>query len=121
MPDIFFGAGDRTSKLVQQGAARVTMEEFKQHRPHGYEMLYGAMGSDEAISNMSSIYPGHMQVFPLLLYSPGQYSVHFYVWRMDVLRDLGFEAPPTTIGGMSEAFAAFKAANPNKYPYRGAA
>ena len=119
MPDIFFGAGDRTSKLVQQGAARVTMEEFKQHRPHGYEMLYGALGSDEAISNMSSIYPGHMQVFPLLLYRPGQYSVHFYVWRMDVLRELGFEAPPTTIGGMSEVFAAFKAANPNKYPYTG--
>ena len=119
MPDVFFGAGDRTSKLVQQGAARVTMEEFKEHRPHGYKMLLGALGSDAAISNMSSIHPGHMQVFPLLLYRPGQYSVHFYVWRMDILRDLGFDEPPSTIDGMSAVFAAFKEANPNKYPYTG--
>ena len=119
MPDVFFGAGDRTSKLVQQGAARVTMEEFKQHRPHGYKMLLGALGSDEAISNMSSIHPGHLQVFPLLLYRPGQYSVHFYVWRMDILRNLGFDEPPATIGGMGEVFAAFKEANPNKYPHTG--
>ena len=119
MPDIFYGAGDRTAKLVQQGAARVTMEEFKEHRPHGYEMLVGALGSEEALSNMSSIYPGHLQVFPLLLYRPGQYSVHFYVWRMDILRDAGIDVAPSTIDEMSRAFAAVKARNRNMYPYTG--
>jgi putative aldouronate transport system substrate-binding protein len=119
MPDVFWGAGDRTAKLVQQGAARVTMDEFKQHRPHGYKMLLGALGSDAAISNISSIHPGHMQVFPLLLYRPGQYSVHFYVWRMDILRDLGFDVAPSTIDGMGQVFGAYKGENPNKYPYTG--
>ena len=137
MPDIFYGAGDRTAKLVQQGAARVTMEEFKQHRPHS-----NTIPQSDYVMKCCTVHWGVTKRSPTCppstpatcryfrccctarvsircISTSGEWTFSEAGYRGSGPVDLGFEQSPTTIDGMSEVFAAFKEAYPNKYPHTG--
>ena len=52
---------------------------------------------------------GHVYILPIYA------NAMLFAWRIDILRELGFDAPPTTYGGIMEVGEALKERYPDKY------
>jgi len=52
---------------------------------------------------------GHVYIFPIYA------NAMLFGWRIDILRELGFNEPPTTYSGMMKVGEALKAKYPNKF------
>lgn len=119
LPDLFYTAMD--TELEKRATAKFTIDEFKEYMPNLYESTLYAMeslgvnqettwkrylvdGTDDTIFGV----PG--------IWYEGQLG-HGITWRLDLLKEMGFNEVPTTIEEMEEVFKAWKELHPEWYAY----
>jgi len=106
-------------EIRRKGLAEISEEELKEYMPNYYKTISSI--AQETGRNLSDVlnrftYDGKLTCFPQFWYG-GQYPQGI-IWRKDVLDQLGKDVPKT-IQDWEEVFAAYKKANPDKYPWAG--
>jgi len=116
MPDVFPVWWNE--EVMKQGTARFTLEDVQEYMPGIYTALVDVMkvvGLNEQGTWDRFHRDGMLVQIPNVWFG-GQFP-HGIAWRLDVLQGLGFDDVPGTFEEVEAVFAAYKAANPNDYPY----
>ncbi|NMB95857.1 MAG: hypothetical protein GYA02_04485 [Clostridiaceae bacterium] len=119
MPDVLYVGNN--SEVREKGLARFTEAELKEYMPNYYKTIT-EVAQKNGGRNISDILKrfeaedGKLSAFPHV-WSGGPYPQGI-IWRKDILDQLGKEVPKT-IEEWEDVFAAYKKANPDKYPWAG--
>ena len=116
MPDVFPVWWNE--EIMKQGTARFELSDVQEYMPGIYQALVDVMkvvGLNEQGTWDRFHRDGKLVQIPNVWFG-GQFP-HGIAWRIDVLEGLGFDDAPGTFEEVEAVFAAYKAANPNDFPY----